>query len=295
MKDMFKYGIACSLEQIPLSNCTTFRGDIEAICDQCKKIGYEGIELQEKDADKLDWDRIKKVTSDYGITVTAIATGRVILEDKLSLISDDPAVRRAAIDRLKRHIDMSSVLGSMVIVGTMRSKIMDFSKFDYYQGLHDEAVLELSDYAYTKNVDLLLENILTYGSNYMNTSRQVADVVKRINRSNVFTHLDSYTMLMEDNDIYDAYQYSRDTLKYVHFADSARLYLGGGNVDFLTHMKILKEIGYDGWIVTECIPWPSQIECAVRSYDQLKALEVMLSNKLAAKERNYVQLCPSDC
>jgi len=277
MGHYFKYGVACSLDEVSKSAPITLRGDIETLCIQAKEIGYDGLEIQLCDPQKYDWKAIKQTADHYGIEIAAFATGREIVENKLCLISDDPGVRRAAIDKLKLHVDMAKIAGSMVIVGSMRSHIPDFSKREYYENLHREAIQEISDYAKQKDVFIVVENILSYISNYLNTMKEVADFVRNLDRDNVGIHLDTYSMLMEDNDIYGSIRYCGQDLKYVHFSDSRRLYPGGGNVDFKSFMKALIEVGYTGgWVTTECIPYPDAYTCAKNGYDYMTAMETIV-------------------
>ena len=118
-----------------------------------------------------------------------------------------------------------------------------------------------------------VENILSYISNFLNTMRQVQDFVASLPCDNVGVHLDTYSMNMEDNDIPGSYRYCAKNLEYVHFSDTARLYPGGGNVDFKTHMRCLKEIGYQGYITTECVPLPTAYDCADLGLKYMKAME----------------------
>ena len=270
---MFTYGIACALDEVSLEAPITLRGDIEYLAKTVKDIGYEAIELQLKDPQNFDWKNLRQVADQAGLKYSAIATGREYVENGLCLISDDAGVRRAAIDKLKQHIDLAQFLECMVIVGTMRAKITDFSKFDHYLGFLTEAKLELADYAAKKDVIILVENILAGVSNYLNTMRQVMDYVVRLNRPNILVHLDTYSMLMEDNDIPAAVEYCASKLEYVHFADSARLFPGGGNVDFKAHVKALKKVGYHGYVVTECVPLPDPITCARYGLEYMRAIE----------------------
>lgn len=276
MGNLFKYGVACSLDDVPISAPITLRGDIETICIQAKEIGYNGLEIQLSDPQKYDWKAIRQTADHYGLDIPAFATGRELVENKLSLISDDSGIRRAAIDKLKLHVDMAKIAGSMVIVGSMRTQITDLSNRNFYENLHREAVLEICDYAKQQNVQIVVENILSFISNYLNTIKEVADFVRDLKRDNVGIHLDTYSMLMEDNDIWGSIHYCDEDLKYVHFSDSRRLYPGGGNVDFKSFMKALIEVGYTGWITTECIPYPTAYDCAKNGYDYMTALETIV-------------------
>ncbi|MFA6507651.1 MAG: sugar phosphate isomerase/epimerase [Treponemataceae bacterium] len=273
MKRLFKYGVACALDNPSRNAPIILRGNIEQVAATTKAIGYDGIELQIYDPQKYDWKNLTDVAQQHGLEYCAIATGRELFEHGLSLISDDAGVRRAAIDKLKVHIDLGAAIGCMVIIGTMRSNIPDMARYRYYEDLLTSAKLELADYAQTKAVHLVVENILRAISNYLNTMKEVTDYVNRLNRDNIGIHLDTFSMLAEDNDIAGCVRYCAKKLEYVHFSDSGRYYPGGGNVDFKTFMKALLEVGYTGYISTECIPFPDEYTCAKRGLDYMHALE----------------------
>ncbi|MGI6030770.1 MAG: sugar phosphate isomerase/epimerase family protein [Eubacteriales bacterium] len=278
MANMFHYGVACSLNDASVEAPITLRGPIEQLCTEAKEIGYEGLEIQLHDPQDWDWKALRKTTESYGLQLVAFATGREMMYGH-NLISDDPKVRRGAIDKLKLHIDAAQDAGTMVIVGSLRTKITDWSKADLYMGYHKEAVCELADYAKSKGVDIVIENILSYISNYLNTMKQVADFVREVRaegHDNVGIHLDTYSMNMEDNDIARAVAYCGKELEYVHFSDTARLYPGGGNVDFKAHMNALLDLGYKGWVVTECVPLPTAYDCAKNGFDYMKAMETIV-------------------
>lgn len=277
MSHLFKYGIACSLNEASPAAPIILRGDIEYLAKTAKEIGYDGIELQMYNPMDHDWQKLVDTIRKYELEFCAIATGREFYENGLNLISDDPGIRKSAVARLKQHVDLGQAIGCMVIVGSMRSKIQDLSRYDYYENLHTEAVLELSDYAQKMHVHLVIENILSSISNYLNTIKQVMDYIKKIGRDNVGVHLDTYSMLMEENNIHKAIAYCASKLDYVHFSDSARFYPGGGNVDFKSFMHALLDAKYQGYISTECIPYPTEYLCAKRGLDYMHALETIVT------------------
>ena len=168
---MFKYGVACSLNDVSTTAPIILRGPIEQLCEQAKKIGYDGLEIQLANPLQYDWKHIKEVCGAYGLDLITFATGREQGENGLCLLSDDASVRRAAIDRLKEHIDCAQIAGCQVIVGSMRKNVPDWSQSDKYLGYHREAIIELADYARDKGVRIWVENILSYISNFLNTMR----------------------------------------------------------------------------------------------------------------------------
>ena len=203
----FRYGVACSLNDVSTTAPIILRGPIEQLCKEAKEIGYDGLEIQLANPRQYDWNHIKTVCNDSGLELIAFATGRELGENGLCLLSDDASVRRASIDRLKEHIDCAQSVDCNVIVGSMRKNIPDWSQREKYWNYHRDAILELSDYAKGSGVRIWVENILSYISNFLNTMRQVQDFVSDLGRDNVGVHLDTYSMNMEDNDILGSIRY----------------------------------------------------------------------------------------
>lgn len=273
---MFKYGVACSLNDVSTTAPIVLRGPIEQLCREAHEIGYDGLEIQLSNPRQYDWGKIRQVCKDYHLEIAALATGRELSENGLCLLSDDESIRRAAVARIKEHIDCAQEAGCQVIVGSMRKNIPDQSQREKYLGYHRDAILEVAGYAKDKGVRIWVENILTHISNFLNTMREVQDFVVSLNQENVGVHLDTYSMNMEDNDIPGSYRYCGPNLEYVHFSDTARLYPGGGNVDFHAHMHCLKELDYKGFITIECVPLPTAYDCAKKGLAYMKAMETIV-------------------
>lgn len=73
---MFKYGVACSLNDVSTTAPIILRGPIEQLCEQAKKIGYDGLEIQLANPLQYDWKHIKEVCGAYGLDLITFATGR---------------------------------------------------------------------------------------------------------------------------------------------------------------------------------------------------------------------------
>lgn len=289
MEKLFKYGITCAFNEVPNVWPITLRGSIEEVCAQAKEIGYDALEPQICDPHTYDAALLKKTAEDYGLKFAAIATGRELLEHGLWMTSDDPALRRASIDKLKLHADLCKKLDAILIVGSMRKHVPDMYSFEKYLDYHDEVIFELAEYTKSLGVEMVIENITIHVSNWMNTMLETANYVRHINYDNVTIHLDSYSMLQEDNDIAGSYRICGDKLGYVHFTDGSRLYPGGANVDFKAHMHAMLDIGYKGYVSIECRPYPDPYTCAKFSLDYCKALETMVQIERYKRERPLIK------
>lgn len=273
---MFKYGISCSIEPQSVKQPVMLRGDIESIASRAAQAGYDGIELFIRDPKQYDADRLLEAARAHGLVYCAIATGMEYTRNGLCLIDDDPAKRRMAIDRLKEHMDLGAKLGCPVIAGIMRGNIPDFDRYHEYEDRLTEAFKELNDYSEEVHCEIVVESILRYINNYLNSAPETADYLRKIALPHVRLHIDTHSMILEDRDLAGSVRETADMLAYVHFPDSNRGYPGAGNIDFKPIMRALADVGYEGWITLECVPLPSEYESAKRGIDYLRALETVI-------------------
>ena len=100
-------------------------------------------------------------------------------------------------------------------------------------------------------VSIGIEAANRYETYLVNTAAQGLDLVRRIDESNVFLHLDTYHMNIEergfDAPIIDAGKH----LQYIHLSESDRGTPGKGNVDWNEVFEGLAAVGYQGDLVME--------------------------------------------
>lgn len=282
---MFKYGISCSLEPQSVRQPVILRGDIDHIAAEAARAGYDGIELFIRNPRQYDAEQLLSAARRHGLAYCGIATGMEYTRNGLCLIDDDPAMRRRAIERLKEHMDLGAKLGCPVVAGIMRGSIPDFDRYQEYEDRLTEAFQELNAYADEGGCEIVVEAILRYINNYLNDVPETADYLRRIALPHVKLHMDTHSMILEDNNLAGSVYGAADVLAYVHFPDSNRGYPGAGNIDFKPIMRALADVNYDGWITLECVPLPTEYDCAKRGIDYLKALETIVRlEKLDYKE-----------
>ena len=273
---LFRYGLVCALEPLPDSKPVAFRGEIEAVAAATRAAGYDALELHLQSPRQYDAQRLKQAAASEGLAFCAISTGLEYLNNGLSLISEDAGIRSAAISRLREHIDLCAQLDCLLVVGTMRAQIPDPDRRRRCETWLSEALLELAAYGREQGVGLVVESIMRYITNYLNTVPETVDYLRRLAQPNLTLHIDTHSMIVEDPDPAAAIRYASSDIGYVHFSDSNRRFPGGGSVDFKSIMAALLEIGYAGYIGLECIPWPDAWQCAKLGLDYVRALETCL-------------------
>ncbi|MCD9855372.1 sugar phosphate isomerase/epimerase [Epilithonimonas sp. JDS] len=155
---------------------------------------------------------------------------------------------------IKQAIDKTSELETDFLGGVLHAGIGVFSGNPLTE---DEAEIivevwsKVADYAKEKGVNIGIEPINRYESYVCNTAENVLDLIGKTGKDNLFLHLDTFHMNIEENNFYDPVILAGKKLKHVHITESHRGMLGEGTVDCEQLFKALKAIDFDGNLVLE--------------------------------------------
>lgn len=268
----FKFSLSIATEPLPPSAPVIFRGDIHNIIKRSQEIGYDGIELQLRDPEKIDSNDIIKYCRENDMEISAIATGLEYSLNGLSMIDDDENKRAKMRQKLFTDIELAEKFDCPVIIGCVRGNIPSGADKKKYTDRFREEMLILSDKAQAHNITIVIEAINFYVNNYLNSVKQTCDFIDDLERDNVKLHIDTHHMAIEEYNMIDAIRYAGDRIGYVHFTENNRMYPGAGGVDFWSIMRTLKEIDYCGYITLEIAPYPDEDTCARLGLDYLTKL-----------------------
>jgi sugar phosphate isomerase/epimerase len=230
---------------------------------------FDAIELSIRDPEEKAVRDALKISSDYGLKISAIATGQSYYNDHISLSDLSEGRRKSCVRRMISHIDLASSLGSFVIIGGVRGAGKNSDKSDLPQYINNlkDSIIEMVSYAEKKKVVLLLEPINRYETILVNDAIQALNLLDEVRSENFKILLDTYHMNIEEKSIEESLKMTKDSIKYVHFADSNRLAPGWGYINFKSIVSTLNEIGYEGFIGFEILPKPGDHEAAVQTKD----------------------------
>lgn len=232
-----------------------YGGNLSEGIAAAQDFGYDCVELHVRAPEELELQTLRKALNQNGMTVSALGTGRVYVDDGLSLI--DLETREQALRRLSGFIDAAAVLGAKVIIGCMRGNVPSPEKDEESLMMLGEAMLRADEYAASKGVTLLLEAINRYENNYLCSVYDIADFIRANELTNTGILADLFHMNIEERDMIAAIRDNIDLIQYVHAADSNRLYPGGGHTDVPVVLAALKAGGFKGEISAECLPIPN--------------------------------------
>ncbi|MGD0997582.1 MAG: sugar phosphate isomerase/epimerase family protein [Thermoleophilia bacterium] len=221
-----------------------------------RELGFEGIEISMRSPAELDRRELETLLRDAHLELAALASGRVFLEDGLSLTDSDESRRARAVSRVKELLDYGALFGAPVIVGLARGGGPPDGDLDSAVGRFVASMRECADYAAGLGVGLVVEAINRYETALLNTAAQTVAALEQVGRPNVAVLLDVFHMNIEEVSIGDAIRATGARLGHFHLVDSNRRAAGMGHIDFDEVAAALADIGYDGWLSAEVLPLP---------------------------------------
>jgi D-psicose/D-tagatose/L-ribulose 3-epimerase len=159
-----------------------------------------------------------------------------------------------ALRYLGRAIELTAELGSDTLTGALYTHLGTLTRRPPTEAEIETCALTLkraARLAAVHEVSLGIEAINRYETYLNNTAAQVAEMLERIDEPNVFAHLDTYHMNIEEKGFREPIELLGDRLCYVHLSESDRGTPGTGNVHWDEVFAGLRSIGYRGRLAME--------------------------------------------
>lgn len=239
---------------------------------KAKEYGYNSIELHREDIELREFLDISKIIEKENIQISTLGTGLAYVKEGLSFSSKDDSIRKEAVKRVWKFIDIASFWGSKVIIGSIRGKIWDLTEKDLYAKLIIDAFKKILDKAEENKVTVLLEPLNRYETNFINNVEEGLRFIKNLSSEYLKLHLDTFHMNIEEDSIKESIKKAVGFVGHFHFADNQRKYPGSGHINFEEIKEAIVEIGYNEYIGIECLPLPNSEIAAKESLKFLKSL-----------------------
>ena len=213
------------------------------------KAGYDFIEILVAEPEKIDVAMTKDLLQEFKLG----ASGCFVLNAKTDISSTDKSIVKAGEDLFRSAIDKVAAIGGIELDGPMASSLQPYDQPATKEGrANSVAVMKrMADYAAGKGVNINIEIVNRYESNLMNTAVEGLQYLQEVDKPNVYLHLDTYHMNIEEDGMVSGVLAAKDKIGYIHIGESHRGYLGTGNVDFDSFFGALKQINYSGPITFE--------------------------------------------
>ncbi|HEX2053960.1 MAG TPA: sugar phosphate isomerase/epimerase family protein [Actinomycetota bacterium] len=211
--------------------------------------GYGLIEIPALEPESMDAGETRKALEEHGLQA-ACSLG-LTLETDVS--SADPATVRRGEERLASALEFASSVGATHLTGVLYGALTKYPApaAEKNRANSVSAIRRLADAARPAGVEVCLEAVNRYETNLMNTAEEAMAFLEEVGSDNVYVHLDTYHMNIEERSMRDAVLRCGDRLGYLHVGESHRGYLGTGSVNFDDLFAVVAETGYDGPIAFE--------------------------------------------
>ena len=221
----------------------------KATCRAAAEIGYDLVEVLMFDPHTLDLDATRAGLAGTGL---GLRLG-MALGPATDISSNDAEVAARGAQAVGRALEIAADLGAPAVSG------ITYAAFGSYTAPQTEAqrarVVEslhrLDRRAGALGVRLGLEPVNRYESYMVNTLDQAAAMITDAGGANMFIHMDTFHMNIEEGDIPAAIYRNAALLGYAHVADSNRGTLGGGHFDLTGFFRALAAVGYGGDVTVE--------------------------------------------
>lgn len=225
------------------------REPLEKSIERLARYGYDAAEIS-WELDIENFKEIRKCLDQFGIHASSILPMYTRGLDR-DVISSNPQIRRAAIDFVKRGIDMAGELDANIVVlnpsASMKLKPEASPEQEWEWAV--EGLREIAEYAAPGNKVIAIEPWQRLETYFINRLGQALKLKQDVGLDNVGVMPDFFHMNIEEVSLEDALRECGRDIVHVHATDSNKATPGKGHLDFNSLLSVLKEIGYDGYLV----------------------------------------------
>lgn len=220
------------------------------ILEKLKKVGYDGVEIPIFEGDAKHFQKVRKELDNLGLACTTVAC----MMPESNPISPDAAIRKAAVERHKWLIEMTSVLGGEIMAGPYHSPLAVFTGAGPTADEKSRAVEVLrqaAEFAQSAKVKLAIEYLNRFECYFLTTAADARALVKEVNHPAFSSMYDTFHANIEEKDITKTITGFADSFIHVHISENDRGTPGTGHVHWKETFAALRKVNYDGWMTIE--------------------------------------------
>ncbi len=258
--------------KIAISNLAWEVNEDEQILPLLIKYKVDGVEIAlskvwqnpiKTDAIKLK--KYKQFWSKNGFPI--IATASLLFGHPELTIFKNRQTREKTFSYLSKMIEISAYLGAKVMVfGSPKNRKTNNLDKEEVSKIAQDFFFSIGEAAKKHDIYFGIEpNPVYYGTDFINTTMEALELIKKVDHPNFRLHLDSGTMAMNGENYQDTIRISLPYVCHFHISEPMLKPVKAGLVDHEVIAATLKLLKYDKWISVEMplannLPYKSIIE-----------------------------------
>ena len=227
-----------------------FSNETLDLIDKVADMGFDGAEITFIDIELVDVKKTAERLKARGLE----CIGCAVMTNDANPISSDPAVRKAAVQRLNRCLEMTDALGGQILVGPLYAPVgyivgrrRTEDEWGWCRDVFKQAAKKAKQYGIT----MALEFLNRFETFFINTSADAVKMCKDVGEPCMGVHFDTFHANIEEKDVPEAVRKTGKFLKHFHASENDRGMIGSGHIPYKEVFAELKKLKYDGWVVVE--------------------------------------------
>lgn len=155
---------------------------------------------------------------------------------------------------LRLALDQTAAIGALALTGVTYGGIGERTGVPPTETERDNIARVLADaaaHAKRLGVAFGIEPVNRYENHILNTGRHAIEMIERVGADNIFVHLDTYHMNIEERGMALGILEAAEHLRYIHLSESDRGTPGSGNVRWDEVFGALRAVGFKGGLAME--------------------------------------------
>ncbi len=217
-----------------------------------KNIGFDIYEIAVENPETIDIVQVRDEAQRVGIDVTICGA----FGESRDISSDVPEYRENGIAYIKTLIDMAQAVGSPYVAGPMyaavgRTRLATADEKKRQTALAVENMKIVADYAAKKNVQLAIEPLNRFETDFMNTVEQGLEFLQMVDNPYAGFLLDTFHMNVEETSLPAAIRMAKGKIFDFHSCSNNRGTPGEDHFDWQAIRQALIDVDYTGPVVIE--------------------------------------------
>jgi D-psicose/D-tagatose/L-ribulose 3-epimerase len=224
-----------------VSDWTTDTG--VAAAERARQFGFDHLVVPLRDHHTVEPERLAREFSRIGIVPLVTST----LRPENDISSTDTEQHRRGVAYHLESLRIARDMGSPHVGGVLYSALHRYDRAPGPDNLKAaaEGLSVVADHAREMGLTLAIEIVNRYETNLVNTVDQAMDLIRAVGADNLFLHLDTFHMNIEEDDLAEALERALPSLFYFELDQNHRGRLSAGAIRFEPLVERLREAAYD--------------------------------------------------
>lgn len=238
--------------------------------------GYNGIELLCGYPRDCDYRYVLDTCGKNGLEISDVSSGAARTVTGLTLLGSDREKMTDCRKVFSDMVELAARLGCHIVtIGAFRGWARDVGSIGIAEEILADMFAELDPRLSEYGVKVALEPVNRAQTDIFNTCGEVLSFIDRAGSPNIGVLYDTYNADAAEEDPFSALSavVKPGRLLHFHIADTDRLVPGEGRIDFASHLRILRDGCYDGFLSGELKSGPNPTATGKAIIDNMKEFE----------------------